>query len=127
VENTASRRFTGGRLSLGGPVVLDRFEDSLVVLHQNRYIEANMVDTVENLILDLLEWVGRREHTYQETMEVWRTTCPRLPVWEDATDRGLVETEHANGRSIVRVTPSGHALLKEHRSGSYEGLWGVRE
>jgi hypothetical protein len=82
-----------------------------------------MVDTVENLILDLLEWVGRRERTYQETMEAWRTSCPRLPVWEDATDRGLVETEHANGRSIVRVTPSGHALLKERRPGSYEGLW----
>ena len=82
-----------------------------------------MVDTVENLILDLLEWVGRRERTYQETMEVWRTSCPRLPVWEDATDRGLVETEYANGRSIVRVTPSGHALLKERRPGSYEGLW----
>jgi hypothetical protein len=31
VENRASRRFTGGRLSLGGPVVLNRFEDSLVV------------------------------------------------------------------------------------------------
>jgi DNA-binding PadR family transcriptional regulator len=75
-----------------------------------------MVDTVENLILDLLEWVGRRERTYQETMEAWRTSCPRLPVWEDATDRGLVETEHASGRSIVRVTPSGLAFLRERRS-----------
>ena len=81
-----------------------------------------MVDTVENLILDLLEWVGRWERTYQETMEAWRTSCPRLPVWEDATDRGLVGTEQANGRSIVRVTPSGYALLKERRPGSYEGL-----
>jgi hypothetical protein len=74
-----------------------------------------MVDTVENLILDLLEWVGKRERTHQETMEAWRTSCPRLPVWEDATDRGVVETEHANGGSIVRLTPSGHALLKERR------------
>lgn len=78
-----------------------------------------MADTVENLILDLLEWVGSRERTYQETMEAWRTSCPRLPVWEDATDRGLVETEHANGRSLVRVTPSGLALLKNRRPRSY--------
>jgi len=75
-----------------------------------------MVDTVENLILDLLEWVGQRERTYRETMEAWRTSCPRLPVWEDATDRGLVETELANGRSIVRVTPLGRGLLGERRS-----------
>jgi D-3-phosphoglycerate dehydrogenase len=81
-----------------------------------------MADTVENLILDLLEWLGRRERTYQETMEAWRTSCSRLPVWEDATDRGLVETEHTNGRSIVRVTPSGHALLRERRPHSYGGL-----
>jgi hypothetical protein len=87
VENRASRRFTRGTLSLGGPVVLDRFEDSLVVCTGIDIFRLNMVDTVENLILDLLEWVGRRERTYQETMEAWRTSCPRLPVWEDATDR----------------------------------------
>ena len=79
-----------------------------------------MVDTVENLILDLLEWLGRRERTYQETMEAWRTSCPRLPVWEDATDLGLVTAEHANGRSIVRVTPSGLIFLRKRRPGSYE-------
>jgi D-3-phosphoglycerate dehydrogenase len=82
-----------------------------------------MVDTVENLILDLLEWVGSGERTYQETMDAWRTSCPRLPVWEDAGDRGLVKVEHVNGRSIVRVTPSGFALLKDRRPRSYEGLW----
>jgi D-3-phosphoglycerate dehydrogenase len=74
-----------------------------------------MTDTVENLILDLLEWVGRKERTYQETMEAWRTSCPRLPVWEDANDRGLLEAASANGRSLVRVTPAGLALLKEER------------
>jgi len=86
-----------------------------------------MTDTVENLILDLLEWVGSRERTYQETMEAWRTSCPRLPVWEDATDRGLLETERANGRSIVRLTSSGLSLLKERRPDSYEALRTVRE
>jgi hypothetical protein len=74
-----------------------------------------MTDTVENLILDLLEWAGRKERTYEETMDAWRTSCPKLPVWEDATERGLVETVFLIGRSLVRVTPGGLALLKEKR------------
>jgi hypothetical protein len=79
-----------------------------------------MTDTVENLILDLLEWVRRRERTYQETLDAWRTSCPRLPVWEDANDRGLVEPASANGRRVVRVTPEGRALLKQKRPHVYE-------
>ena len=70
-----------------------------------------MSDTVENLIVDLLEWVSRKERTYGETMDAWRTSCPRLPVWEDATDRGLVET----AGSTVRLTHAGRALLRERR------------
>jgi len=59
---------------------------------------------VENLILDLLEWLGKQGRTYEETMEAWRTSCPKLPVWEDATDRGLIAMEFAQGRNIVRIT-----------------------
>jgi len=73
-----------------------------------------MADTVDNLILDLLEWVERAERTYVETMEAWRTSCPRLPVWEDANERGLVETV-SESRLLVRVTPAGLALLKAKR------------
>ena len=74
-----------------------------------------MAETVETLILDLLEWLGRRERTYSETMDAWRTSCPKLPIWEDANDRGLVAIEQVNGRAIVCVTLSGRALLKERR------------
>jgi hypothetical protein len=74
-----------------------------------------MADAVETLILDLLEWVANRDRTYEETMDAWRTSCPKFPVWEDATDRGLVMTEHVNGRSLVRITPSGLALLDRRR------------
>jgi hypothetical protein len=74
-----------------------------------------MKDTIENLILDLLEWVGRKERTYQETMDAWRTSCPKLPVWEEANDRGLLETAPANSHSLVRLTPAGLALLEERR------------
>lgn len=83
---------------------------------------AAMSDTVENLILDLVEWVIRMERTYEETMDAWRTSCPKLPVWEDATERGLLETAFANGRSMVRATPAGLAFLKGKRPHVYEGL-----
>ena len=81
-----------------------------------------MSDTVENLILDLVEWVGREERTYHETMDAWRTSCPRLTVWEDATERGFVQTVSANGRSLVRVTAAGFAFLKARRPDCYEQL-----
>ena len=81
-----------------------------------------MTDTVQNLILDLVEWVERTERTYEDTMDAWRTSCPRLPVWEDASERGLVERTVANGRVMVRATSSGLALLKERRPDAYEQL-----
>jgi len=71
--------------------------------------------TVEALILDLLEWLSRRDRSYEETMDAWRTSCPKLPVWEEANDRGLVATEHRDGRSAVRVTPAGLEFLQQLR------------
>jgi hypothetical protein len=81
-----------------------------------------MSETVDNLILDLLEWVGRKERTYQETIEVWRTSCPRLPVWEDANDRRLVEMVSANGHAVVHIAADGLAVLRSKRPHAYEGL-----
>jgi D-3-phosphoglycerate dehydrogenase len=76
-----------------------------------------MADIVmEALILDLLEWLASGERRYEEVMDAWRTSCPRLPVWEDANDRGLVRSEQVNGRSVVRVTPAGLAFLGRHRN-----------
>ena len=77
-----------------------------------------MADTVvEALILDLLEWVTKRDRTYEEVMEAWRTSCPRLPVWEEANDRGLVVREIVNGRCVVRITSSGRELLVQRDTG----------
>ena len=70
---------------------------------------------VENLIFDLLKWLARRDRTYQETMEAWRTSCPKLPVWEEATDHGLISMDFTQGRNIVRVTEAGLAFLEQHR------------
>jgi hypothetical protein len=77
-----------------------------------------MADTVvEALILDPLEWVTRRDRTYEEVMEAWRTSCPRLTVWEEANDRGLVVRENVNGRCVVRITSSGRDLLVQRGIG----------
>ena len=68
-----------------------------------------MADSVvEALIVDLVEWVAQRERTYEEVMGAWRTSCPRLPVWEEANERGLV----CSG-AIVRPTAAGLAMLEE--------------
>ena len=65
------------------------------------------------LTLQLLAWIAARPRTYGETMEAWRTTCPRLTIWEDAVSDGLVTVDGAasmqDGR--VRLTDSGRALL----------------
>ncbi len=72
-----------------------------------------MDTVVEALIFDLLEWVAKRERTYEEVLDAWRTSCPKLPVWEDANDRGLLTKQEINGRLIVQVTPQGLDLLKQ--------------
>jgi hypothetical protein len=83
-----------------------------------------MTDTVDNLILDLVEWVGRRERTYQETMDAWRTSCPRLPVWEDACEREFVARAVTSTGVMVQATPRGLAFLEEKRPDAYEALRG---
>jgi hypothetical protein len=70
---------------------------------------------VENLILDLLEWLALRDRTYEEVMEAWRTSCPKLPVWEDANDRGLVMNARIQGTTVIRPTTAGFGLLNERR------------
>jgi len=66
---------------------------------------------IEPLILDLLEWLAGGERTYEEVMDAWRTSCPRLTVWEDANDRGLIATEHVKGRRLIHPSAAGLALL----------------
>lgn len=78
---------------------------------------------VESLILDLLEWISNStERTYEEVMDAWRTSCPRLPVWEDANDRKLIATESVDGRTLVRLTPLGLTYLAQHRLRRVTGL-----
>jgi hypothetical protein len=75
-----------------------------------------VTDPVDALILDLLQWLGPRPRPYDEVMEVWRTSCPRLPVWEDANERGFLTRSHVPSRgALIAVSPAGAAHLRRHR------------
>lgn len=73
---------------------------------------------IENkpLVLDLLEWLAREPRPYREVMDAWRTSCPRLPIWEDALDHDFVTRAHDPSRgAMVEVTPAGEAFLRAER------------
>jgi hypothetical protein len=75
-----------------------------------------MPDPIEALILDLLEWIGPKGRPYREVIEAWRTSCPRLPVWEEANERGFIERHHLSGsEATVCVSAFGMKHLAEHR------------
>ena len=76
---------------------------------------AKMSDTVDSLILDLLEWIGPNTRPYSEVIEAWRTSCPRLPVWEEATERGLVVSHYEPSSETVLVTARGVEYLRTQR------------
>ena len=64
-------------------------------------------------MLEFLAWISSRRRTYAEAMEVWQTTCPRHPVWEDALIEGLVRVESQNHPCEVILTAKGKAMLEE--------------
>lgn len=65
----------------------------------------------------LLAWLAERPRSYAETIEVWKTSCPRLSVWEDAIADGLVRID----RGCVRPTAAAAELLSGLRGASAGG------
>ena len=65
------------------------------------------------LTIELLNWIAERPRTYAETMAAWRTSCPRMPIWEDASGNGLVTLvaadDEANAAQVC-LTPLGRAV-----------------
>ena len=71
-----------------------------------------MTTTCDPLVFDLVQWVAREPRTYAEVIDAWKTSCPRLTVWEDAVDLGFVTRRNIGARgTIVVVTGAGQALL----------------
>ena len=75
-----------------------------------------MSDILDPLIFDLVEWVARRPRPYAEAIDAWRTSCPRLTVWEDAFDRGFIERRDVEGEgACICATAAGLHFVKAHR------------
>ena len=75
-----------------------------------------MPDAPESLVFDLVEWVAKEPRTYTEMLDAWRTSCPRLTVWEDAIERRLVMRKPVEGqRTIVVVTEAGARFLRDRQ------------
>ena len=66
------------------------------------------------IMIQFLSWVADRPRSYAQTMEAWRTACPRLSVWEDAVIEGLVHVDGAL-RSVA-LTSRGRAVLRKSQA-----------
>jgi hypothetical protein len=76
--------------------------------------ENAMADVKDPLVLDLVEWIAREPRLYAEVIESWRTSCPRLTIWEDAVDHGYVAREAMAGGTLVSVTAAGEKFLRDN-------------
>jgi hypothetical protein len=74
-----------------------------------------MADAPSLIMIQFLSWVADRPRSYAETMDAWRTSCPRLSVWEDAVIADLVRLEAEGGR-VVNLTERGAAVLRQARN-----------
>jgi hypothetical protein len=75
-----------------------------------------MATHLDSLILDLLEWIGPEHKPYADVMDAWRTSCPRLTVWEDANERGFLERRYDERcGALVSLTSHGQDFLSAHR------------
>jgi hypothetical protein len=62
--------------------------------------------------VELLSWLALRPRSYEEAIDVWKSHCPRLTVWDDALVDGLIRIErNGGGASTVCLTDRGRAAL----------------
>ncbi len=74
-----------------------------------------MSDILAPLTIDFLAWLTAEPRDYYDVMDAWRTSCPRLTVWEDAIDAGLISRIHVAGQPVrIEPTERGLSLLAAH-------------
>jgi len=84
--------------------------------------EAPSAETSEKaaaaaLTLQFLAFVADGR-SYGETMEAWRSTCPRMPIWEDAVRDGLVRIENVGAMNSSRVVLTARGKARLGRNGA---------
>src|ERR1700674_4977960 len=75
-------------------------------------------ETTEALTLQFLAFVAGVERTYGETMEAWRSTCPRMSIWEDAVRDGLVRIENGGTMKSSRIVLTARGKARLGRNGT---------
>jgi hypothetical protein len=68
---------------------------------------STWVPIIDALTLQRLGWLAEHPRSYPETIDAWKSSCPRLTVWEDAIAEGLVRVE---GQHVV-LTAAGEEFL----------------
>ncbi len=77
--------------------------------------DTQMADIIDPLVRDLVEWIAKEPRPYRDVLDAWRTSCPRLMVWEAAAERGFVERKNAPGQgSIVIATEAGRKFVQTY-------------
>ncbi len=80
------------------------------------HVPETVNKAVSTLTIQFLEWLEKRPRSYAESMEAWRTSCPRTSIWEDAMLEGLIEVKRGPGGSMsearVRLTSHGRSALE---------------
>lgn len=71
--------------------------------------------SADPLVLDFVEWIAREPRSHAEVLATWKTSCPRLTIFEDASEHGYVTRETRAGVGLViAVTEPGKQLLRRH-------------
>ena len=69
---------------------------------------------LDPLVMDLVQFVANAPRPYEEVIDAWRTSCPRLTVWEDAIDRGYIACgRDADNALVVAATNAGMRFLRD--------------
>jgi hypothetical protein len=78
--------------------------------------ETHMADPAQLLTMQFLSWLAAKPRRYGEVKDAWRSTCPRLTIWEDALEGGLIRFQNGGERlsdtSSVTLTERGRAMLE---------------
>lgn len=65
------------------------------------------------LTIQMLEWIDTGNHSYSEVIDVWKTSCPRMSIWEDACIDGLVDCESGHAGKVYLTEKGKRFLLRD--------------